>query len=222
MGELPFTTEQFLGVFHDYNMAIWPTQIIAYILGAMILVLSVRKTFIGNKIINASLGIFWIWMGIVYHLMFFSTINKLAYIFGGFFIVQGGLFLFLGFTTQKLQYQFRSNNFGITGLFIIIYAMLIYPMLGSFWGHAYPYAPMFGVAPCPTTIFTFGILLWTKDKIPGWLLIIPSVWSVIGLTAAVKLGMVEDFGLMAAAVISVTMLGYRAYVSGKIKSQKIV
>lgn len=30
---LPFTVEQFFGVFADYNAAIWPAQIAAYALG---------------------------------------------------------------------------------------------------------------------------------------------------------------------------------------------
>ena len=32
---LPFTPEQFLGVFVNYNYAIWPIQIAAYALGAL-------------------------------------------------------------------------------------------------------------------------------------------------------------------------------------------
>ena len=33
MGGLPFTIDQFLQVFADYNMTIWPTQLLAYVLG---------------------------------------------------------------------------------------------------------------------------------------------------------------------------------------------
>ncbi len=32
---LPFTLEQFLNVFATYNKAIWPAQILAYVLGAV-------------------------------------------------------------------------------------------------------------------------------------------------------------------------------------------
>lgn len=219
---MPFTTEQFLNVFYDYNNAIWPAQVIAYLLGALILALSLRRTIIGDKIINITLGIFWIWMGAVYHLLFFSTINKLAFLFALLFIIQGLSFLFLGFTSKNLRYQIRNNNFGLTGFFLVAYAMIIYPIFGYFLGHSYPHIPVFGVAPCPTTIFTFGVLLWTQRKISGWLVVIPTIWSVIGLTAAIKLGMVEDFGLIVAAVISITLLGYRAYIGEKIKHHKAV
>src|SRR5260370_12258317 len=33
--------------------------------------------------------------------------------------------------------------------------------------------PMFGVTPCPVTIFTFGLLLLTVCPVPRWLFVIP-------------------------------------------------
>jgi hypothetical protein len=59
--------------------------------------------------------------------------------------------------------------------------------------------PTFGV-PCPTTIFTFGMLLWTKREIPLYIAIIPLLWSLVGLSAALSFGMKEDSGLVVAGV----------------------
>ena len=42
---------------------------------------------------------------------------------------------------------------------------------------------MFGVTPCPVTIFTFGLFLLTVRRFSYWLLIIPFVWSLIGGSA---------------------------------------
>jgi hypothetical protein len=92
---------------------------------------------------------------------------------------------------------------------LILYAMVVYPLLGAVFGHMYPAAPVFGVAPCPATIFTFGMLLWTVGRVPGWLLIIPGAWSVIGLSAALNLGVPEDFGLLVAGLTGIAMLLYR-------------
>ena len=72
-------------------------------------------------------------------------------------------------------------------------------------GHTYPENPTFGL-PCPTTIFTFGILLWAKDKIPMYIIGIPLIWAVIGFTAALNLGIKEDTGLLVAAILSVVLL----------------
>ncbi|CAG1019128.1 hypothetical protein BURC_03984 [Burkholderiaceae bacterium] len=34
---LPFTREEFVGVFIEYNLAVWPVQILAYVLGIAML-----------------------------------------------------------------------------------------------------------------------------------------------------------------------------------------
>ena len=61
--------------------------------------------------------------------------------------------------------------------------------------------PMFGVAPCPTTIFTAGVLLITGWRVSRWLLIIPVIWSVIGGSAAILLSVPQDTGLIATGVL---------------------
>ena len=75
---LPFTIDQFLGVFEHYNQAIWPMHIVAYILGIAVIILAAKETRYSNQMISVALACFWGWMGIVYHLMYFSTINRAA------------------------------------------------------------------------------------------------------------------------------------------------
>ena len=41
---IPFTVEQFFDVFRTYNVAIWPAQVVAYLMGVIALALSARKT----------------------------------------------------------------------------------------------------------------------------------------------------------------------------------
>jgi len=65
---------------------------------------------------------------------------------------------------------------------------------------------MFGVAPCPTTIFTFGILLWAIESVPAFLLVIPLIWSVVGMSAAVNLRVPQDYGLVVAGVFGTVLI----------------
>lgn len=144
-------------------------------------------------------------MGIIYHILFFAAINKAAYIFGGLFILQALLFLYFGIIKGVIHFRFRSNIYGYTGLVLMLYALVVYPFLSYRMGHVYPYAPNFGL-PCPTVIFTLGTLLWVEKKYSLSILIIPVLWSAIGFTAAVSLGMVEDYGLPVAGIISTIMI----------------
>jgi hypothetical protein len=54
---------------------------------------------------------------------------------------------------------------------------------------------MFGVAPCPTTIFTMGLLLLTEGRTPPHLAIIPVLWALVGGSAVWLLGVPEDLAL---------------------------
>jgi len=200
--EIPFTVEQFFDVFGTYNTAIWPVQILAYILGIVVLVLAFGGSKLAAPIVSGILGFFWIWMGAFYHIVHFSVINPAAWIFGIFFILQGLLFLLFA----RPVFRFISKPFPVTGGSFILYAMLIYPLLGISFGHSYPKAPMFGVAPCPTTIFTFGILLWTTRSVRAYLLVIPLLWSIVGMSAAVNLRVPQDYGLVVSGVLGTVLV----------------
>ena len=197
---MPFSAEQFMDVFRKYNNAVYPMQLVLFILaGVTILLIFNRHGRNGSKWISLLLSLFWTWMGVFYHLLFFSTINKAAYLFGLLFILQGILFFYFGFVRHKLVFHFEPNKYGITGLVIIFYALILYPVFGYLQGHIYPSSPTFGL-PCPTTIFTFGILLWTQPKFPKGILVIPFLWSIVGLAAAFSFGMKEDLALILCAI----------------------
>jgi len=102
--KLPFNVEQFLSVFQIYNSAVWPTQILLNLLALIAIILSVRKTSVSSKIISAILGVLWLWTGIVYHLIFFTSINNAAYIFGALCVVQGLIFIFAGVYRSSLSF----------------------------------------------------------------------------------------------------------------------
>ena len=206
---LPFTVDQFLNIFAQYNQAIWPMQLVAYALGVAVVILAARPARYSSQIISVALACFWGWMGVVYHLMYFSTINPAALGFGALFIIQAIVWLFFGVVRPKLAFRLEANPYSATGLVLIAYAMLVYPLLGNLLGHGYPYSPSLGVAPCPTAIFTFGILLCTSARVPKTALIIPFIWALIGFTAALSLGIREDIGLLVAGVLSVGLLLWR-------------
>jgi hypothetical protein len=206
---LPFTIDQFFGVFEQYNQAIWPIHIVAYMLGLAAIILTVKKMRYSDQAISVILACFWAWMGIVYHLMYFSTINGAALGFGVLFIIQAIVWLLFGVIRPKLAFQLDTNPYVLTGILLIVYAMLVYPVLGTLLGHGYPRSPSFGVAPCPTTIFSFGLLLLTNAKVPKSVLVIPFLWSLLGFTASFLLGVREDSGLVVAGVLSVGLLLWR-------------
>lgn len=205
MSKIPFTTEQFLQVFEKYNQAIYPFQFALILVAIATVFLAASRKSFANKLISCSLGFLWLWTGIVYHLIFFTAISPPAYVFGTLFIIQGLLFLYEGVVKNRLSFRSSQKLYGIFGAIFIAYSLVIYPLIGYALGRIFPTAQTFGV-PCPTTIFTFGLLLWTDKRFPLGLLIIPVLWSLVGTSAAFSFGIKEDFGLLVAGTIGTTMI----------------
>lgn len=205
---MPFTVEQFLKVFAAYNQAVYPTQIFLVLAAFAAIFFSVKPNKISSKSVATILSFLWIWSGIVYHLLFFSRINRFAYLFGAVFILQAAVIFYSGVVKGALSFRFPFDKNGLAGTMILYYAVVFYPVLGYFFGHSYPEAPTFGV-PCPTTIFTFGLLLWTNKKVPFYVLIVPLLWAAIGSSAAILFGIYEDLGLLAAGIACATLFLWR-------------
>jgi hypothetical protein len=203
---LPFAADQFFAVFAAYNSAVWPAQVVAYVLGLLALALAWRAGPVRSRVVAGVLGVFWLWIGIAYQILYFSPINPAAWVFGALFAAQGLLFLYLGSLRGRLRFAFAPSLAPVAGAVLILYAMVGYPLLGAALGHHYPAAPTFGVTPCPSTIFTFGLLLWAAAPLPRYLLVIPVLWAIIGTSAAIQLDVVADYGLGAAALIAVALL----------------
>jgi hypothetical protein len=197
----PFTTEQFFKVFENYNSTVFPFQLIIVLLGFTVLFLLHSKIPFKNKLIGCYLGVLWIWIGLVYHVIYFTEINKAAYVFGGIFILQGLLILLNTLVRGKLVFSFNRQFKDYTGYFFIIFGLLIYPVIGYLVEGSFIRTIALGL-PCPTTIFTFGFLMLTDNKFPKYLLIIPSLWAIIGLSAAVNFGVYQDFMLIISAIIA--------------------
>jgi hypothetical protein len=202
---LPFSTDAFLGLFATYNDAIWPAQVVAYALGAVALVLAIWPRPGGDRVVAAILAVFWLWTGIVYHGLFFARINFAAPLFGALFAVQGILFGWAALR-GRLAFRFGGDVTGWAGLGIALFAMAVYPLLGWAAGHVWPRMPVFGVTPCPTTIFTWGLLLLAANRTPVHLVIVPALWSAIGGSAAWLLEVREDLSLPVAAVLGIVLI----------------
>ena len=210
--QLPFTIDQFLDVFRRYNIAVWPAQWVLTVAGLSAVILAWSERQRASRWVSVFLAGMWFWMAAVYHLAFFAAINGAAFAFALAFAAQGGLFLWAAIRTATVTYRPRSSIHMVIGTLFIAYAVVVYPAVGYALGHRYPAAPTFGV-PCPTTIFTLGLLVWGMPSLPKRLVVIPLAWSVVATSAAVGLGMTEDFGLLAAAVATISAIGVRRWTS---------
>jgi len=199
---IPFDAETFSRLFAQYNAAIWPAQFGALVLGLTALWLAVKPRPWSGRFIAASLAAFWLWCGVVYHIQFFTTINWAAWGFGAIFAVQGIAFLWSGAVRGRLDFRFAGTRSDWFGLGLAAFAILIYPSLSWAAGRDWLEVGMFGVAPCPVTIYTFGLLMLCKPRMPLGLLVVPVLWSIAGMSTVWALARPEDLILAVAACLA--------------------
>ena len=199
--ELPFSRSEFLQVFVEYNQAIWPLQVIARALGGVVLVLLFLDKAWCDRKIAGLLVLFWTIMGIGYHWLFFSAINAAAYLFGGLFLVATLIFSIEGVIRNRIRFRMLWHLQGWLAMALLAYSLVACPIIGLMATHPYPETPLFGVAPCPTVIFTLGLLLLSTHPRPLLLAAVPVFWAAIGGSAAVFLHVPQDWGLFVAAVV---------------------
>ncbi|WP_201269681.1 DUF6064 family protein [Sinorhizobium meliloti] len=195
---MPFTEEQFFQVFAAYNAAISPLPAVAYVLGLTAFALLFWRSRTSTVLVMAILALMFLVNGVGYHWSFFTSINPAAQIFGAVFVLQALLLAAAPFVSPGFRLAPSIDVRTVAGLALAAYAILIYQVLGWLFGHVYPAAPLFGIAPCPTTIFTIGILLLGPWHVARWLLLIPVIWTIIGGSAALLLNVPQDYGLLAA------------------------
>jgi hypothetical protein len=203
---LPFTAEQFFGVFRAYNEAVWPAQWGLAGLALMALYLAARPTRWSGQAVAAILGVLWLWQGLAYHLAFFAAINPLAYVFAAVSVAGGLAFIWFGVVRRRLRFRISPRGRGLLGLALVAFALVVYPAWSALAGHRYPAFPTFGL-PCPTTIFTVGMLAFLVPPYPRASLVAPVSWCLVGAQAAFLLGVPQDLGLLAAAAAGVFLLG---------------
>ncbi len=203
---LPFTAEEFLSVFERYNRAIGPAPILAYALAGLALGLAWRGGRPASRAVLAILAAFWATNGAGYHLGFFRSVNPAATLFGALFLVQAALYATAAARAEPPAFGLARTPRHALAVAFAAYAAVVYPLAGMALGHAYPRAPLLGVAPCPTTIFTFAVLLLAEGPLPVTLYAIPFLWSLLGASAATALGIREDWGLAVAGTAGTAIL----------------
>lgn len=199
-----FNLDEFLDVLGTYNLKIWPLQIIAFILGLIAVISAFSRNKLSGKVILTILSLFWLWNGAVFCFLFWTTVYRLAYIFAAVCFIQG-LFFIVALFRSDIEVYFRPDWKSILGIIFIAYSMVGYQVFGYFLGHVYPQFFPFGLVPCPTAIFTFGLFLMTVRKIPVFYLIIPIILATGGFMV-IPMGILEDIGLILAGIFGVFLL----------------
>jgi hypothetical protein len=215
--QLPFTTEQFFDLFVAYNQALWPA-VVALWAASVIVALRLSARHPHDRWVSALLVVHWVWSALAYHVAFFTGINPAAWLFAALFFGQAALFFRVGVVQRRLSFAPWGSGWAPLAWGLIAYS-LAYPAINTLDHRSLLRIPTFRL-PCPTTIFTAGVLMLATPR--RWSLsVVPVIWSAIGGSAAFLLGVRADIALPIAG-IALAMFTVRRTAPEQLRAGQVV
>ena len=199
--------ETLLELFTRYNQDWWPAHVIAYVLGlAIVVALLGRRADRRARWALILTGALWLWQAAVFQAMYATDISvPLGAAYAVLFGVQGVLLVHAG--VRRGLGPVRAGAACVIGWAALAYALLVYPLIGTMLGHGWPEVPLFGMAPCPTTIVTLGILMMREPAPTRRLLVVPILWVLLATGPAVGRGVWEDLGMVVFGCAALVLSG---------------
>ncbi len=199
-----------LDYFESYNKRIFPLQaitaVVAITLAALLFILPGIATTV---LLKAYLSVIFIWIGAAFLFLMGDLRKRMPFVSFATAAAYFPLAIIFILDIFSMQTAYRVSQPGwrlYVSLFMMAWGVIIYPLTGYTVGHRYPRVPLFGAMPCPTNIFTIGLLTafasTQLDTIALYIL------SSMAITAAVRAALVgfdgeriyEDLALLASGV----------------------
>ena len=194
------TSRNLFLIFERGNTTIWPMQLVCYVSAVAMVGLALWHGRRASQLICLLAAAVFAWVGIVY----FGVVDNgmhLAWVWTATFILEAILFLVAGIVRRDLVFDPRWNLSGVLGAVIMSIGIVFFPLVEVLSGYPLHSLTVFGLAPCPTVIFFFGLLLWARPPAPKYLLLLPLAWALTSAPGDLTLGIV--------AVITVGVLIWR-------------
>jgi hypothetical protein len=202
-------------IFERGNAAIWPMQLVWYASAAAMVGLAFWPRRLASQLICLLAAADFVWVGIVYFGVIDSSMGvldsvlNLAWLWAAIFILEAVLLLVAGIVRRDLVFAPRWNLSSVLGAVFMCYALVAYPIIEMLGGHPLRESPLFGLAPCVTVFFAFGLLLWARPPVPKYLLLLPLAWALEATPGNIAMGHVADFGIALVGVITVGLIIWR-------------
>jgi hypothetical protein len=181
---LMFSPRTYWRLVEDYNRALWPWQLLALAIGAVLLVLALRRS--SAIAASTALAIAWLHVGWAFFWTRYAQIFTAAPFLAIACCVQAALLVVSA--TRAAQPQ-RSW----AGLLLAAGGVLLYPVSVLISGRPWVRAEVFGLMPDPTAVSTIGLVLALHRRALARVLLcaIPGVMLAFGWATLANLASVQ-------------------------------
>ncbi|MGO9783485.1 MAG: DUF6064 family protein [Streptosporangiaceae bacterium] len=199
---------EFLATFGRANAAAWPAHIVWYVAAVAMAGLAFWPGRRSSQLISALAAAYFAWIGIGYFVWLAPGIG-LSRAWAAVFTLQTVLLLVAGVVRSDLVIRPRRDLASVLGGVFIAYALIGYPVIGLVGGHPLHVLPVFGLAPCASVTFFFGLMLWARPPVPKYLLLVPLAWALTAAPPDMASGVAADYGMLVVAVIATGLIIWR-------------
>jgi uncharacterized protein YqgC (DUF456 family) len=205
---LLFSARTYYRLFELYNRAIWPAQIMALLLGLVIL-WRLHRGSTRQGMVMAILAVGWLWTAWAYLLEQYDTINWAARYFAIGFVIEAVLLIWTGIVKSRFSFQPYRDWIAWAGMGLFLFALVVQPLIGPLVGRDWTQAEIFGVTPDPTVLATLGLLLTADKRLPWGLMIIPLLWCALSGATLWTMGSPDAWVMAVAALGALGLAVYR-------------
>ena len=175
---LMFSPQTYYRLFEVYNTGLWPAQILTLAAGLAIATLMVRGPRWRGRVIASLLAFVWFFVAWGYFIDRYATINLAAPYFAWGFVVQAVLTVVVGVVLGHITFDGVKTPTQKAGIALFLFALIFQPLIGPLVGREWSGMELFGLAPDPTVVGTFGVLL-AANRTRWELFVIPVLWCAI-------------------------------------------
>jgi hypothetical protein len=205
---LLFSARTYYRLFELYNRAIWPAQILALLLGLVIL-WRLHRGGPRQGVVTVILAAGWLWTAWAYLMEHYDTINWAARYLAIGFVIEAVLLIWTGVVRNRLSFRPYRDWITWTGMGLFLFALVVQPLIGPLVFRDWTQAEIFGVAPDPTALATLGVLL-TVGEPPAWgLMVIPLLWCGLSGATLWTMGSPDAWVMPVAALGALGLAIYR-------------
>jgi hypothetical protein len=173
---LLFSPRVYWRLFELHNAALWPAQLVAVALLAVLVGLAATRPANHARLVAAALAVAWAFVGWAFVWTRYATINWAAEYLAPLFAVEAMLLaLAAGFGGLRGG----TRDIATVAGWLLVLVAAAQPLLAPATGRGWPAAEVFALAPDPTAIATLGLLLVLRGPMVWVLVPIPLAWCAL-------------------------------------------
>ncbi|MBD3341631.1 MAG: hypothetical protein GF353_21175 [Candidatus Lokiarchaeota archaeon] len=161
----------------NYNIAIFPAQIILHLVAVIITVYFVlRSKKEANIVLKAFFAFNFAWIGIIFFIIF-GTGLSMNYL-SAFLFILVACFFGADIFRKRIEFQLPGKNYEKMVMTVLLVVISCYPFIGFLFGHQFPRMIFLGVFPCSTTALALTFLAFSVPKIDLKPYILLLIWAI--------------------------------------------